>query len=422
MARKKSFQRSIRINGRVLNSPRYLRKSDADDWYEKQKAKKNHAKAGLAPLIDDTEVEVFQEAAARFMLTRMKEHGGNTWSPEELNLRNHILPVIGGMAVNKITHKTIESLLKNILVTKIGIEGKKVTARASRSTRMKIKALISVIFESILDQENPPIDANPVRLVRESRGGVREKKERRLPKNILGSEEECLRFIQAARDVKPSNRQDAQDVAGRSFVYACSMLMLGPRVSEMIGLRWHDVDFEDQVVTFRWIYEKVDKRLVKRTKSGHDAEREVPLPDELARILIWWRESTPYNGPDDFILSKPGGGHMVHQTVRGMHEWICKRAGVKINRHALRHTFGRMFIARTGNLKALQAILGHSSVQTTEVYSELQTQHLQPFRKDMSLIGARDVQPSVDVEKPEVEAARPAAVRGSKNGPESEVS
>lgn len=47
--------------------------------------------------------------------------------------------------------------------------------------------------------------------------------------------------------------------------------------------------------------------------------------------------------------------------------------------HGLRHSYGREFAARSGNLKALQAILGHSSSQTTDLYSDLAGDRIKEF-------------------------------------------
>jgi integrase len=368
----KTYRRTIRINGKAVNSPRYLSKREADDWYAQMKAKKNHSKANLEIQIEQSEIPVVQELAIGFMNRRMAEHGANTYVNEESHLRHHVLPELGAIPANKVTPKKIEKVLANVTLAN--------GSKASPSTKKKIKALISGLFEYALDEEIPGVTHNPVRLVRKNRRGVRESTAPKLPKKIL-SEEDMIAFLRASQEVK--------GVPGRAYAYASLMVMTGARVSEIIGLRWQDFDFINKTITFAWIYDRAGKKLVKRTKKGHDSERVIPMARELAEVMEWWRSQTPYGKASDFVLTNPAGSHMVHQTVRQMHDWICKKAGVEVNRHGLRHSFGANFALKTGNLKALQEILGHSSIQTTQIYAELNARHLQGFAKDMGLSASK---------------------------------
>ncbi len=62
-----------------------------------------------------------------------------------------------------------------------------------------------------------------------------------------------------------------------------------------------------------------------------------------------------------------------------MVEEVREKAKLDISPHGLRHTFGREFAQNTGNIKALQAILGHSSSSTTDIYSELAGDRIKGF-------------------------------------------
>lgn len=388
MAKKKFYRRFVRLNGQLVPSPRFDNKADADDWYDKMRRRNKFAKFNLMPEIRQSDMPTFMELAAPWMLEREKEYGANTTAGEDRNLRNHILPVLGLLPINQVTHKKIEKFLKQLTVTKVLLGGNTVKAKADPSTKKKIKSLLSSFFESLLDEEYPIVDHNPVKLVRENRG-PRKAEGQKLPANLLPDDEACLRFIEAAKklgmDARWEGVQSVQSVKGRAFVYASCMLMLGLRISELMALRWSYVDFKTKLVKIAWSYERESKSLKQRTKKGENEARLVPLPEMLAQILLWWKDVSPYSKPSDFIISKPGGGFMSYRTVRQMHERICKHADVEISRHALRHTFGRLFAKKTGNLKALQDILGHSSSKTTEIYAKLDAGHLQEFSKGMEI-------------------------------------
>jgi hypothetical protein len=69
-----------------------------------------------------------------------------------------------------------------------------------------------------------------------------------------------------------------------------------------------------------------------------------------------------------------------YTTFAGIFRKVARRAGVPFRRHDLRHRFASEFAQRTGDLPALQAILGHKSIQMTMRHSHLVTEHLHRAR------------------------------------------
>lgn len=374
----KEYRRFIRVNGVIVPSPRFETKKDADDWYDQMKRRKNFGKHGLKAELLDAEIPTFIEYSAGWLGRRMAEHPANTWMKDEERLRQHVLPVIGQMAMNKITPAQIKALLMNMKVMKFGTAGKRIPMKPSPSTQNKVKVLISGIFEDALEQDEPPVSVNPVKAVR--MGGARKNTGAKLPTSMLDNQEAALKFLEAAAGINSPGH-----LMGRTLVYAAIALMAGPRKSEMIALRWRYVDFKNRTITFAWVYDSAGKTLVKRTKKGEGHERPVPMADNLYQILTDWRAKTPHSGPNDFVLAKPDGGHMTVGSLRSMHERLVERSGLVVSPHGLRHTFGRLFILKTGNLKALQELLGHTSIATTEVYAKLNAAHLAQFKGAMDL-------------------------------------
>jgi integrase len=76
---------------------------------------------------------------------------------------------------------------------------------------------------------------------------------------------------------------------------------LGPRRSEGFGLKWRDLDFLNRVVRFT---QGVVEGRVSSLKT--EASRQVqPLPDDVAGLLLIWRQVTPYCQPEDWVFASP---------------------------------------------------------------------------------------------------------------------
>ena len=126
------------------------------------------------------------------------------------------------------------------------------------------------------------------------------------------------------------------------------LLDTGIRAGELVGLKVEDIGMDSILVT------------------GKTGSREVPISDMVRRLLL------EVAGP---VYVFPGySGHLtthhVYHLVRHSFE-ASGMKGRKMGPHTLRHTFGRQFIMAGGDAFSLQRILGHSNIQTTRIYAEL---------------------------------------------------
>ena len=143
----------------------------------------------------------------------------------------------------------------------------------------------------------------------------------------------------------------------------------GIRVSELIGIRVQDIDFEGRAILI-----KIQKQ---RKRDGKTVERRriVPIDEDtlnMAREYLEWRKQFPYKGDLLFPISR--------QRVVQICWKLGKRAGItrvgdptisqhtKFHLHHLRHSFAIHCIKRGMTIERLQKILGHSSPTTTSVY------------------------------------------------------
>lgn len=185
---------------------------------------------------------------------------------------------------------------------------------------------------------------------------------RRLP-GVLSRED--VESILEAPDI--ADRLYWRDKALLEFAYAS-----GVRVSELATLKVRDVDLADGVAT---VFGKGSK------------ERMVPIGRSALRALdIYMRESRP-------SLAKREGQGIVFLNAQGrpltrMGIWKIlrkhvKRAGVKkrVTPHTLRHCFATHLLEGGADLAAVQEMLGHADISTTQIYTHVDREYLRDVHK-----------------------------------------
>lgn len=190
------------------------------------------------------------------------------------------------------------------------------------------------------------IDVDPTLLIDAPRIG------RRLP-DVL-SVDEIDAMIASIDLSKPEGRRNR---AMMETLYGC-----GLRVSELIALKFSDVDFEHEFAIVR---------------GKGDKERIVPVsPVAAAEIREWTDDRAALDvkpGCEDYIFisrrGRPLTRVMVFYIVRG----LAEAAGIRktISPHTLRHSFATHLLEGGANLRAIQQMLGHESIKTTEIYLHL---------------------------------------------------
>jgi integrase/recombinase XerD len=180
---------------------------------------------------------------------------------------------------------------------------------------------------------------------------------RRLP--ALLSREEIEGLLAAPDPRKPAGRRDR---AMLELLYAT-----GLRVSELVSLELNDVNLETRV-------------LIARGKGSK--ERLVPVgapaAEAVRAYLAAAREGLLRGRRSRHLFVTPRGGKMTRQGFAKILSRWARAAGIRraVSPHKLRHSFATHLLEGGADLRAVQAMLGHADVATTQIYTHVDRTHV----------------------------------------------
>ena len=139
----------------------------------------------------------------------------------------------------------------------------------------------------------------------------------------------------------------------------------GLRLAELASLDCRDIDLAD--------------KLVYVTGKGNKA-RVLPIGGQALKAIQLWLENRDKEGLFEAValfITKQGGRLGVRSIQQRLKFW-GKKQGISdhIHPHRLRHAFASHMLEATGDLRAVQELLGHADISTTQVYTHVDFQHL----------------------------------------------
>jgi len=146
-------------------------------------------------------------------------------------------------------------------------------------------------------------------------------------------------------------------------LYGC-----GLRVSELVNLKISELFFNEGIISVTGKGNK--QRLV---PIGDEAKKNILLYLQYDRIKI-----TPSKGNEDILFLNRRGGKLSRQMIFIMIKNLVEKAGIhkKISPHTFRHSFATHLVQNGADLRAVQDLLGHASIITTEIYTHLNREDL----------------------------------------------
>jgi integrase len=329
-------------------------------------------KAGPAPTLADVSAALQRQLQLRGARPSYLE---NCESMDRI----HLSPLVGTIPVADVSSADIEAVAQRML-----------SRGLSPKTVRNVLTYVHSVFEYAIERRL--VGANPVRGV--TRPGRRRQGDVSPDLQFLSIEE-----LEAVIRAIPDDvviREPASSRKGRSGpapppppdvlgpllrVLVLTAAMTGLRQSELLGLRWRDVDWSVQRIRVRNAF--VRGQHSTDGKSDLSTRRSVPMADRIARELDHWSRRTSYAADEDLVFAHPHTGNPLDRSkVTKRFKAACSAAGVRpVRFHDLRHTFGTRMAASGQPIRSIQEFLGHADVKTTQIYT-----HYAPSEREVAMV------------------------------------
>lgn len=168
-------------------------------------------------------------------------------------------------------------------------------------------------------------------------------------------------------DIPLTTKFDYRNKAMLEIMYGC-----GLRVSEVISLKIHDIDMDNDIV---------------RCIGKGSKERIVPINDYALYYLKLYldvRGLFIINGRNDYLFLNNHGGPMTRQGFLKNLNKILLEKGIKrhITPHSLRHSFATHMLSGGADIRSIQILLGHSDISTTKIYTHVSNEKVRQDYED----------------------------------------
>ena len=286
-----------------------------------------------------------------------------TWN-NALKDYQHYLRIERGLSDNSITNYSfdVQRLMnhleeREIQVSPVNISeeevqhfiyeaAKELNARSQSRIISGLRSFFSyLVFEDYRKQ-------NPLELIESPKTG------RKLPDTL--STEEIDRMIGA---IDLGKAEGERNRAILETLYGC-----GLRVSELIHLRLSDLYFSEGFILV--------------TGKGNK-QRFVPIAAETQKYINIYRNevrvhATIKKGFEDILFLNRRGAGLTRAMIFTLIKQLAEKSGIrkKVSPHTFRHSFATHLLEHGADLRAIQQMLGHESITTTEIYMHLDRTHL----------------------------------------------
>ncbi|MFZ5630774.1 MAG: site-specific tyrosine recombinase XerD [Spirochaetota bacterium] len=227
--------------------------------------------------------------------------------------------------------------------------------KLSSRTRARVVASLRQFYGYL--ENRKLIEVNPMQAIEAP------KIEKALPDFL--TQEEIRKLFEVFRE---DNVLELRDKTMFEFLYSS-----GLRISEACSLLMNDIDRENQILTIKG-------------KGGR--ERLVPYGEVAAKLLVQYldraRTEILNQYASDFVFVSKKGGALSRKSAWRLLKRYMKRAGIgrNITPHTLRHSFATHLLQNKADLRAVQELLGHMDIATTQIYTHLASGELKKTHQE----------------------------------------
>jgi integrase len=259
--------------------------------------------------------------------------------------RNHIEPKWGGCVLVELQAKPVELWLNELPL--------------APKSKGHIRGLLSTLWNYAMWRGDIPTQVNPIDLVTVKGVSKRKKKSRSM------TVEEFQVFVESLSEPKRTI----------AFVQVC----FGARISEALGLKWSDIDWQNRTLT---IERGVVRGHVDDTKS-EASEKPMHIGPEMLSVLKAWRKRSDFAEDSDWVFASPvqhGRMPWSHKPIWVAYQEAARAAGIKLTSaemlgtHALRHTYRMWLDSTNASVGVQQKLMRHADIRTTmNIYGDAMT-------------------------------------------------
>lgn len=201
---------------------------------------------------------------------------------------------------------------------------------------------------------NKKLEANPFDDVRAPKDA------KRLPKTLSVDQ------ITSLVEINPQDPLSYRDKAILELFYSS-----GLRLAELCSLDLHEIDLGSSIV---------------RVTGKGNKVRELPIGRHANIAIKAWlsqRSNLPIKDHQAVFLSRLGSRISVRAIQMRVKHWArVQGIDISVSPHMLRHSFASHLLESSGDLRAVQELLGHANISTTQIYTHLDFQHLAQIYDD----------------------------------------
>lgn len=227
--------------------------------------------------------------------------------------------------------------------------GKKQREGLGRRSLARHLSSLRTAFQFYLEQGI--VQENPFKYIQSAKAGMH------LPDFFY--EEELSKILDSLKDRTPLEQRNR---ALFEFLYAT-----GARVSECVGLKLNQIDFDQNMV---FLHGKGSK------------DRYVPFGTYCKKALLQYvtdgRPQLLQNKNHQWVFVNARGGALTTAGVRYILDQVVKKSAssLSIHPHKLRHSFATHLLNHGADIRTVQELLGHSSLSSTQIYTHLSKENL----------------------------------------------
>ena len=243
-------------------------------------------------------------------------------------LNQHILPYLGGCRLRDISPMQIQAVMARL---------------ADKSNSLQSKALIHLrsIFKAA--EENGLVAKSPVSAMLKAGG-------KKTPEKIALTPQESQALLERVEN-------------HRARTFLLTALHTGMRRGEILALKWEDVDFDNKVIHVRRnaVLGRYKTTISDELKTKA-SKRDVPLSEELEA----WLEARKQNTHSQYVISMQNHQPLTKSSYKSMWRLIERELpGGHVTAHILRHTYVTRLFEAGLDIKEIQYLAGHSTMDMT---------------------------------------------------------